>query len=403
MQLQSTAVPTLSLSLAMALFLSACPTGKPGDDTGGASNCLPFAPSNLPVDIACEATEDLVISSENCSGFTDLCFDTDDGKVSYPVGGRYCVPCDDMEFGFQVVEQSDLTEIAVFTARSIRVDPTIRVYVNGQRPLALVANESIELLGSLTAIPEDIDSSRSHGGGFSGPENSYPIAGDGPGGGGAGNESGIGGGGGGYCGAGGAGGNTNGSTGLGGVANGSSAIVPLRGGSSGATQWGISTNGGGGGGAIQLVAGQSIQLTDLGSIHVGGGGGARWAGGGGAGGAILLEAQTVSMAGNLAANGGGGGGGGLGAWHGETAQGNSIAAAGGIADEDDGCCVGGSGSAGSTTEGSSGESGENDSGGGGGAGWIRINTTKGEAVITGTLSPEAGDCASEGVVSPLEE
>jgi hypothetical protein len=379
--------------------LGACSGGKDADDTGGASNCLPFAPSNLPEDIGCDSTEELVLSSENCSGYVDLCFHTDKGIVGYAVSGDRCLgTCADMEFGFQVVEQSDLTEIAVFTARSIRIDPTIRVYVSGQRPLALVAQETIEVLGSLNAIPEDLYMNQSHGGGFSGPSDTTNLDGDGPGGGGAGNEEGIGGGGGGYCGTGGAGGNADDSTGLGGVSNGNSSVVPLRGGSSGATQG--HGQGGGGGGAIQLVAGQSIQLTDLGSMHVGGGGGERWAGGGGAGGAILLEAETVTMAGILAANGGGGAGGGTDAWHGEAAQGNSIAAAGGVGDEDDGCCAGGSGSAGSTTTGSDGESGGGESGGGGGAGWIRINTTSGAADITGTLSPEPGDCVSEGSVTP---
>ncbi len=392
------------LWIPLLMTISACSGGKDADDTGGASNCLPFAPSNLPEDIGCDSTEELVLSSENCSGYVELCFNTDDGFIGHPLSGSCYSECSSMDFGFQVVEQSDLSEVAVFTASSIRVDPTISVYVSGQRPLVLVANETIEVLGTITAIPDYYVAS---GGGFTAPESEGK--GTGLGGGGAVGESFVGGGGGGYCGVGGDGGLAADPVGVGGVSNGSAEIIPLRGGSSGAST-GVLSTGGGGGGAIELVAGDSIQVTDLGVIHVGGAGGQYMGAGGGAGGAILLESQAVVMAGTLASNGGGGGGGVVGGGGsvptgGTAGQANSSAANGGVGGINSSADTGGDGgpgSAGQTTEGGVGGDGTGGQGGGGGggAGWIRINTTSGAADITGTLSPEPGDCASEGSVTP---
>jgi hypothetical protein len=80
--------------------------------------------------------------------------------------------------------------------------------------------------------------------------------------------------------------------------------------------------GGGGGGAIQLTAGTSLQIGAAGRLLVNGGGGlggcadsssnpARSGGGGGSGGALFLEAPilTIDNGAVLTANGGGGGGG----------------------------------------------------------------------------------------------
>jgi hypothetical protein len=372
---------------------------QPDIDAGVESSCLPFAPSNLPEDIACEATEELVISAENCGGNVELCIHTDLGIISatcspYSIGG-----CVDMDYGFQVIEQSDLSEIGVFTARSIRIDPTMRIRVVGQRPLVLVASDSIEVLGAITATPR---STRHQGnaGGFTTPDNADEGPGAGPGGGHRG-SNGMGAGGGSYCGPGGNGGLALDPDGMGGAVNGTAEVIPLRGGSSGGSTW--ITTGGSGGGAVQLVAGEVINITDLGSIHVGGAGGHQHGAGAGSGGAILLESQVVLMAGALAANGGGGAGGNYGSTAGEMARASTVRAAGGEGGDRTATVggIGGSGSAGTVLDGNAGGIGEGEKGGGGGggAGWIRINTTSGDADIDGALSPEAGDCATQGRVA----
>jgi hypothetical protein len=99
------------------------------------------------------------------------------------------------------------------------------------------------------------------------------------------------------------------------VANavGDPALVPLHGGMQGQSAGDLP---GGGGGALQITAGDSIEV--VGQIQAGGGGGkggvvnvsSSGGGGGGSGGAILLEAPSVVVTGMLNANGGGGGGGG---------------------------------------------------------------------------------------------
>jgi hypothetical protein len=169
-------------------------------------------------------------------------------------------------------------------------------------------------------------------------------------------------------------------------------LVPLVGGSGGG--WASrflcndGSNGGHGGGALQISTAEEIAVAGM--IDARGGGGAASVknlagGGGGSGGAILLEAPSVSISGALGANGGAGG------------------APGGTTDMD----IGRSGPPGGTdafgvvnptrTEGSSGGSGSdidgiggdggdengNAGGGGGGGGRIRINTESGIPDLTG--------------------
>lgn len=122
-------------------------------------------------------------------------------------------------------------------------------------------------------------------------------------------------------GAGGAGNGTAGGAGGGYSAYGSAAgaliptFVPLVGGcrggrlfqSNGTT---LINNGGAGGGALQFVSLESIQLTTMGVISVGGGGGLSFTGGG-SGGTVVLEAPIVAINGagtGLFANGGAGAG-----------------------------------------------------------------------------------------------
>ena len=196
-------------------------------------------------------------------------------------------------------------------------------------------------------------------------------------------------------------------------AYGSEAIVPLQGGMSGQS---TSCGGlpGGGGGAIQITAAESIEV--LGSINAGGGGGDGGHGsccpglGGGSGGAILLEAPSVVVTGVLAANGGGGGSGadnsGI---HGDGQSGSASTAAapGGYSSDGDGCLLygytsGGNGGEGSslTSSGASGQWSDSVSGcfdyacvgyggGGGGAGRIRINVMQDCECGTAVVSPPA--------------
>ncbi len=239
----------------------------------------------------------------------------------------------------EVVRQSTLTlslfggaPVAVLSVTSLTIAEGVTVVVTGRKPLLIVARETIEIGGvldagsrvGLTNIDAHIAQTVQFGAGAN-EGCGLNIGGDGrdaPTTGGSG-----GGGGGGFQGAGGMGAR-GGSTSAAGGAGG--AVVPpsvIRGGCPGGASGpagdiatapatrASQTRGGAGGGAIRLVAQQSI--TVAGSISAGGAGGAGaplrsacGGGGGGAGGYIALEAPTVTISGALGANGGGGGGGG---------------------------------------------------------------------------------------------
>jgi hypothetical protein len=393
----------LSISLLPALFAalgcsSQAGTGESADAGGSAINqnnennpvqngldasapkkSIGFTPSNL-TGVSANQTGDNQIA-------TGCTFDTELGDVD-------CL--DNTEYRFQVVTQNDpdKTEVGVFVVGSLTIGQDAVVSVVGTRPIAIVAAGDILIKGTLQAAANTIFQSDANGGGFSSPPgNSADHTGKGPGGGGT--QTGTSGGGGGaYCGRGG------GSTG--GLAYGQPQISPLLGGSSGALGFG---KGGAGGGAIQLVSGTSITLTSLAKIHVGGGGGEWGGGGGGSGGAILLEAPTITMAGTLAANGGGGGANAVNGANGSNATPNNTPAPGGTTSLSPLVNSGGPGSAGTVIDGSTGlyttdvggGLGNYGGGGGGGAGRIRINTSSGQATITGVLSPAASTpCVSQG-------
>lgn len=177
--------------------------------------------------------------------------------------------------------------------------------------------------------------------------------------------------------------------------SGTTELVPLRGGCPGtreATSDGDYTAGGGGG-AIQIVSGEKIEVADGGFVAANGSGGGKFKGinnvceigtpcdhgdSGGAGGGILLEAPlvTVSSLGGIVANGGGGGCN----VNGAGAPGDLTAtpAAGSICAQDG--SKGGDGGAGAST-GQNGGNGTGTSpvggGGGGGAGRVRVNIAAG--------------------------
>ncbi len=176
--------------------------------------------------------------------------------------------------------------------------------------------------------------------------------------------------------------------GEGGVAIGTPAR--LRGGCHGATsgQAGSSasvssstrTPGGVGGGAIQLDAYLSIDITGVITVGGGGGGGAvlgsaNGGGGGGSGGMIALEAPAITGTGRMAANGGGGGASGMFTQTGNagTDGGDTGAAAPGGPSVDACGPAGAMGGAGATVDGSDASQATvacGGGGGGGGAGYI---------------------------------
>lgn len=362
--------------------------GAGGDGTvpEGAVPALPsgFDPSNLPKDLDLAVEEDLIIDGETCASHAVI--DTDKGEIRcYSPGLEQRHPT----FAFKVVKQSDGSELAVFAGKNIVTAPTVQITVEGQRPLVLLAPGDITLRGSLYAIPDDIYFSKANAGGFSAPD-AMQAKGLGPGGGGSTSTQA---GGGAYCGKGGKGGSATGS--LGGVAYGSPELVPLLGGSSGGA---AATDAGAGGGAVQVVAGNVLTIAATGVIHVGGGNGMWGSSGAGSGGAILLEAPEISVLGTLAANGGGGGEGTANGDDGFRGSPDDVAAPGGntgTASTDD---DGGNGSAAAVIDGSPG--GKTNGGGGGGAGRIRLNSTTGEAVVTGTFSPSLEtECVSQGVLA----
>jgi hypothetical protein len=357
-------------------------------DGGGIGS---FAPSNVPLGFAIPAgAKPWVINEAFCVIDTDAL--TQNG-------------CTD-NFSASVVTLSDGRQAAAVTADSLTVNVGTRLQLAGTRPLIVLTNGKIEINGTVRDAGSTTNGWWGGGapGSASGDRVGFCALETGPGGGGKGDSTvlGSGAGGGGFCGKGGRGSvpSDAGLGALGGSAYGRADLVPLMGGSGGGSAKGgftltYGTNHGGG--AVQLVSGESIVIGELGIIDMGGGfavaaSGALEGGGGGSGGAVLLEAPSVVVRGVIAANGSGGGGGYL--QSGLEGQPSATPAMGGG--------IGGSGSAGSTVNGSdaapwvSGRAG----GGGGGAGRIRINTGCGgmlTVTAAAVISPDkTSGCFTEG-------
>jgi hypothetical protein len=363
---------------------------RPNDaqSTSGPRPSWSFTPSNLIAAVLPASEIDLLISTDTCGGRSEIGFDTDSGAITL---------CPEMTTKIRAtnVAQEGGDEIALFGARTIRIEAGMTVLVRGARPLALIATDTVSIAGTLRASALGDE-------GFAGGWSALPEGkgdGRGPG---AGIGSAPGGGGGGsYCGRGGAGGpnHTDAPGNPSGPSYGNPLVVPLRGGSSGGN--GGIWEAGGGGGAIQIVARRLIHVTPTGVVNVGGGGGEREGSGGGSGGALLLEAPTVTIDGVLAANGGGGG---SSAQFGEDATPDDHPAPGGMAHLLN-TGEGGAGSAGTIVDGDAGKAnptfanGDYSGGGGGGAGFIRINANLDGAIITGIVSPARGTtCTTRGIL-----
>lgn len=352
----------------------------PASDAGGDGGTLSELPSvtmlsNVaPAQVPPPPGMDLRISQQ-CT------FDSEDGTFECPGLDDH-----DGEFAFTIVEPGNGSRYGVISVRSLQVDMQGVVSVRGDLPLVIIAQDTLRVFGRISAAA---DGSTAYAGGFA--PNSSGDVGNGPG---AGQRGVLGqfrpSSGGSFCGVGGRGATPDASPGTaGGASYGNATVSPLVGGSSGG-----GPSGGAGGGAIQLVAGNLIQIGPFGVVDAGGGGGGNISSGAGAGGAVLLEAKSVIVEGILAANGGGGGAaqGGSG---GQDGRPDAVPAAGEIA------TLGGQGSAGSSPNGSDGMfMTQNQAlGGGGGAGRIRINTADGNAQITGTLSPsQQTGCATVGML-----
>ena len=349
---------------------------------------LSFMPSNVDLSgIDLTSVGDFVVDGD-CS------IDTDSNLASCGDGASV--------LAFKLARQGDGSTVAVYVAKSMTIPTGNSLSIAGSHALVFIALETITLAGSLNGNAH-FDVPRAGG---APTQNTGFTKGNGPGGGGAATTL-TAGGGGSYCGLGGIGGAESGTPAPSAAGYGTPSITPLVAGSSGGAGGGGS---GGGGGAIQLVAGMSITITSSGVVHVGGGGGGfggisgQEANGGGSGGSILLESRAVTIAGTLAANGGGGGAGSAsGVNAGMDATPNASPALGG--DAATGPSAGGNGGAAASVNGTGGAFTVTApltsaaGGGGGGAGRIRINTSSGQATLSGTVSPAASTpCTTQGTV-----
>jgi hypothetical protein len=267
----------------------------PGDDWG-------FEPSNFDDCDILPLTGDLNLTPASWQ------INTDDNELRDQTNGGIT------ELNSILVNQPDGITIRVLSVSSFTLASGASVRILGSRPLVIVAANDITISGLMSAGASG--TSPGSGGGLAGEctsgtgTNGASQQDDNA------NTGGIGGGGGGYGAAGGSGAavaNTSASGVAGGAEEGAVALVPLRGGCSGGSGGFGGGAGGAGGGAVQLVAGGTITLSDGAQITARGGGGragsasSSGGGGGGSGGAVLIESVNVTVDGVLTAQGGSGG------------------------------------------------------------------------------------------------
>lgn len=332
--------------------LDACASGCTADPTPHCTHIVPRY-----VGSACDtpANDDLVIASSATLG-TDL--DT------ACTGG--------------IIQQTAAPEICVVRNKHISISAGATLRVTGARLLALVADDALDIHGTLDASADFITP---------GPGACDRTSGNGP-------TNTVGGGGAGFKTAGGAGGTatTDGGANNGGPVDGDPAqLAVLVGGA-------CAVASGAGGGGVTLVACRGPVTID-GTVDLGGGGGAGGlkvamtntiigAHGGGSGGYLVIQAFDIILTGGLFANGGAGGAGYTGSATGNRGADASLSstygASGGIAQSGEG--AGGTGGFGSSAGAagkhpvSSGTAGA----GGGGVGYLQTYTPQG---VTPTLTP----------------
>ncbi len=367
----------------------------------GAAHCAVMQPASpvTPADLTTAGVGDLIISK-----LTTI--HTDTGAID----GIRAANADPTkaevvsQIGFQLFSGAN---VGVFTVKNFTVNDSIVAVATGDAALAIVAGDTVSLLGTLDARGFTTNgllcgvaspSAVGPGGTKAGVGAGNPGVGAG-----AGNGADVGGGGGGGFGGAGGDGRKNETAppnSVGGVTV--PFALPISGGFGGGSNG--AGDGGGGGGAVQLVAANQIKIgggTKVGGVNVGGCGGYgntnsnfpnTGGGGGGSGGEILLQSPVVMMLANgtLAANGGaGGGGGGAGAaglFSDQPAQASASANAGGA------------GAAAASLNGTSVTTGSNTlgAGGGGAVGRIRIDNASGTITLAGgaILSPSMGTSAT---------
>ncbi|MFO0597568.1 MAG: hypothetical protein U0228_19840 [Myxococcaceae bacterium] len=325
----------------------ACGTGGACNTQGGCLPSFPFVPSNVAInDVPTPSSGKVTF---NC-GTTTI----DSSGTSPPAITNACPG--QPAFGSALITQNGGLSTLVLSFQDLEVSGGSKLVFTGTRPVIVISMTNINVLGAIEA-----------GAG------AQPCVGTGAGN----NGSGplffrSGGGGGGFASAGANGGNI--SSGASGGSGGAINIgTALRGGCPGGIGGGSSERASSGGGALQLVALNSITIgAPISAPGAGGKGGGFGNGGngGGSGGDLLLEAQQIiASSGSITANGGGGGEAGTGN-AGQSGQLSATPATGGT----DGLLggAGGAGAAGSTNA-TDGENGGG--GGGGGVGRIRFNVT----------------------------
>jgi hypothetical protein len=294
------------------------------------------------------------------------------------------------------IETEIAMDVRIVWVTGMHIGPDADLRVIGSLPVVFVANGAITIEGDLDGAghttspligdnPAGANPSECGDMDTTGAKGGAPCADQGASGGGGGSFAGVGGQGGG----GGEGRNCGAITGPipGGTAGAIVATRPanLRGGCAGgfgglSTQNGASSGrGGSGGGAIALVARNTLAISGRVNVGGAGGGGASkrsGGGGGGSGGMIVLEGSTVTVAaaGRVSANGGGGGGGcdGNTGDDGEDGKDGNDDADGGVK-EGAGTDGGDGGARGSIAEPAE-VSSRGGGGGGGGVGYVRIHS-----------------------------
>lgn len=325
---------------AAALWAAGCDPRGPADPEIDA--LLGFTPSNVP------------LSPEMFEGVGDVVMDSPSGcTIGAVATGRLNCGADRAAYRVHELLDKSGQEVVLVTLRSLLITEGTEVAVEEDRPLVIVALDSLTISGSVTVTPGETGGAPSAG---------SDAEGEGEGAGRASARSPQNGSGGAHCGRGGAAGDGTASP----EPYGNIFLAPLRGGSSGGGRFG-----GAGGGALQLVAGRALRVDGV--LSAPGQGRANVDGGGGSGGGLLLESQAIELRGVLAANGGGGAS--EDKVDGEDGLPSDVPAMGGRSARER--AAGGAGSGGATVEGEAGGAPTRDTlgggSGGGGAGRIRIN------------------------------
>ena len=307
------------------------------------------------------------------------------------------------------VLQSDGSAVAVLSVDALAIDAGATLRVVGLRPLLVVAWSTAVIDGAIDAgshigMPALGANANVVCAGTAGIDGTNASIMGGSGGGGGGGFQGQGG----HAGSGGTSPAASGGRGGSAVATAPAAIHGGCPGGASGTAGGVAvppatpvtqTRGGAGGGAIWLVAHDSIEIAGSISANGAGGAGAQLGsvcggGGGGAGGHVALEAPSVTISGTATANGGGGGGGGAvtdPGHDGEDGKADVQAAAGGALAAKSCGRPGGAGSAQAMLAGSDALGTDTCGGGGGGgaAGFIIIASPGYTATPTAKISPPA--------------